>query len=294
MLFRSTDRRNGGTGPGGGPVPPLTKIDRGMIHRPGAAPFAMPPEFKGGLKTLVAALKNGNAEAVESLRAVGRQTWVVGAGDLHKEGMDKRAVRLDQLMAAAGALHPSSPQRALLSIPPRSAQNSAYIASRAFDQSARIASLQSFVSSAAKPAASGDAAASATRAVVRAGAGIVRQESMRARDWNPDVQVGIRAGLSVVYQSQRNEISVPRLGLTSSMAMDRPVLTRDGHARLGWNDRADGGSSGGGYSSGGSSSSGGSVSSGGSSSAGSSGGSVSTAGASGGSSSSGGGGHIRN
>jgi hypothetical protein len=111
----------------------------------------------------------------------------------------------------------------------------------------------------------------------------------RARDWNPDIKIGIKNGVEIVYLSHRNEVYAPQLRISSSMAANHPVLTADGRARLGWNDGSGGG--GGSYSSGGSYAGGGSSSSGGTVSAS---GGASSGGSSGAPASSGGGGHIRN
>jgi hypothetical protein len=276
-------------------ISPVTKVSKDQLQKPGAAPFTMPKEFKSGLKSLIAALKKGDPNAVGSFQAVAKQTMVVGASDLHKGSMHTRAVPLDQFMRVAGSLGANSPQKAILSLPPRSAQNSAYNASRTFERNARISTLQSFVSGRSPAPAANDGAASASRAITRATTGVGPRGNTRARDWNPDIRIGLRAGLDIVYLSQRNEVYAPQLRISSSMAENHPVLTANGRARLGGNEVSGGG---GGYSSGGSYSGGSSSSSGGSSSGSgsvSSSGGASSGGSSGGSSSSsGGGGRIRN
>jgi hypothetical protein len=279
---------------GGKFVPPLSKVSKGQIQKPGAAPFQMPKEFAGGLKALLAALKKGDATAVGSFQAVGKQTLVVGASDLHLGGLHNRAVRLDQLMGAVSALGADSPQKTIMSLPPRSAQNSAYNAGRDFEQNMRLSMLKSFVAGRAAASEDGSGRAPEGRAFFpasgpgRAANGPALKAATRARDWNPDIKIGVKNGVEIVYLSHRNEVYAPQLRISSSMAANHPVLTADGRARLGWNGGSGGGggdySSGGSYS-GGSSSGGGSVSaSGGASSGGSSGASAS----------SGGGGHIRN
>ena len=279
----------GGPGQGsGGSGPTFVKVDKNQLQKPGAPPFAMPKEFKGGLKSLLAALKKGDATAVGSLQAVSRQTLVVSSSDLHQSGLHNRAVRLDQLVEASRSLPANSPQRIILSVPPRSAQNSAYNASRAYDRGARLATLQAGATVREIPVVSNEGRAPVSRVYSKSTSALVQNPGIRARDWNPDVRIGLRAGLDIVYLSQRNEIYVPQLRINSSMAGGGPVLTSDGHVRMGRpnSSGSGGGSSSGSGSSGGSSGSGGgSASSGGSSS---SGGSASSSG------SSSGGGHIRN
>jgi hypothetical protein len=281
----------GGPGAGGGSgMQQFAKIDKNQLQKPGAPPLPMPKEFKGGLKSLLEALKKGDANAVGSLQAVSRQTRVVSGSELHQSGLHNRAVRLDQLLGAARSSPANSPQRIILSLPPQSSQNSAYNASRAYDRGARLASLQAVAQGREIPAFGNPGSAPAGRPIARPSAALVRQSGIRARDWNPDVRIGLRAGLDIVYLSQRNEIYIPQLRINSSMADGGPVLTTDGHVRMGWRDSSGNGggsSSGAGYASSGSSgSSGGSMTSGGSASSG---------GASSGGSSSGGGGggHIR-
>jgi hypothetical protein len=254
----------------------------------------MPKEFKGGLKSLLGALKKGDETAVGSLRAVSRQVLVVNGADLHQGGLHNRVMRLDQFLGAARSLPANSPQRIIMGIPPQSIQNSAYNASRAYDRGARLASLQAVAQGREIPALGNPGSAPAGRWNDRQTAALIRQSGVRARDWNPDVRIGLRAGLDVVYLSQRNEIYVPQLRINSSMADGGPVLTSDGHVRMGWRDSAGnsgGSSAGAGYASSGSSgSSGGATTSGGSASSGG----TSSGGSSSGGSSSGGGGHIRN
>ena len=134
--------------------------------------------------------------------------------------------------------------------------------------------------------------APAGRLAPSASANLVQRSGFRARDWNPDVRIGLRAGLDVVYLSQRNEIHIPQLHINSSMAGGAPILSNDGHVRMAWRNSS--GTNGGSYSGTGYASSGSSGSSGGSMTGG---GSASSGGASSGGSSSGGGGgggHIRN
>jgi hypothetical protein len=275
---------------GGGSGPTFVKVDKNQLQKPGAPPFAMPKEFKSGLKSLLGALKKGDATAVGSLQAVSRQTLVVSSSDLHQSGLHNRAVRLDQLLEASRSLPANSPQRIILSVPPRSAQNSAYNASRTYDRGARLAALQANAPVREVPVIGNAGSAPGSRLNSKSAAALLQKPAVRARDWNPDVRIGLRAGLDIVYLSQRNEIYVPQLRINSSMAQagGGPILTSDGHVRMGWPDSSGsgGGSSSGSGSSGGSSGSGGgSASSGGSSS---SGGSASSSG------SSSGGGHIRN
>jgi len=102
----------------------------------------------------------------------------------------------------------------------------------------------------------------------------ISEPTMRIRDWNPDVSLAQKLGVSIRYLSRSNEISCPELNIRSNFD-GRPV-------RLGSSSVA--ASSGGGQvGASGGVSSGGSVSSGGGSASGSSSGS----------SSSGGGGHIK-
>ena len=265
----------------------FAKIDKDQLQKPGVPPFPMPKEFRSGLKALLGALKKGDEAAVGSLRAISQQVLVVSGADLHQGGLHNRAVRLDQLVQASRSLPANSPQSIILSVPPRSAQNSAYNASRTYDRGARQASLQAGAFVREVPAGGPEGSTPVSRLYSKSGAALLQKPGVRARDWNPDVRIGLRAGLDIVYLSQRNEIYVPQLRINSSMAGGSPVLTSDGHVRMGRLDSSGGGggsSSGTGYTSSGSSGSGGgSASSGGSTS---SGGTASSGG--------GGGGHIRN
>jgi FecR protein len=274
---------------GGSGMQQFSKVDRNQLQKPGTSLFPMPKEYKSGLKSLLAALKNGDETAVGSLRAVSGQARVISASDLYQSGLHNRAVRLDQFLEASRSLPANSPQNIILNVPPRSAQNSAYNASRAYDRGARLAMLQADAAVRALPAGENEGSTPLGRLTPSSSKALVQKSGVRARDWNPDVRIGFRAGLDVVYLSQRNEIYIPQLRINSSMADGGPVLTSDGHVRTGRPDSSGysgGSSSSTGNASSGSSGGGGSASSGGSSSGGGT--------ASSGSSSSSGGGHIRN
>ena len=55
--------------------------------------------------------------------------------------------------------------------------------------------------------------------------------SFRFRDWNPDVQAAIRLGVEISYSSRTNEVTCPRLGLSSRQV--RPAMRAVMRARAG-------------------------------------------------------------
>ena len=261
------------------------KADKNQLRKPEDLPFPMPREYKNGLNSLLGALKKGDERAVGSLRAVSGQSMIIGASDLHQSGLHNRVIRVDQFLDVMKSLPANSPQRVILSVPLPSNQNSAFSAGRAYDRGARLAALQAGAQGREVPSVGGPGGASGSRVNAKPAASPVRQSGIRARDWNPDVRIGLRAGLNIVYLSQRNEISVPQLHINSSMAGGGPILTSDGHVRMAWPDFSrdrSGTSSGSGYAAGESTASAGSAGS-----SGSGGGSASSGGG-------GGGGHIRN
>ncbi|MGB9835989.1 MAG: DUF6600 domain-containing protein [Candidatus Saccharicenans sp.] len=76
----------------------------------------------------------------------------------------------------------------------------------------------------------------------RKAGGPVFNQRLRFRDWNPDVRVAREAGFSLVYDSSRNAIVVPELGVSSREAKEwRVRLTPSGliqHVPSGWADNS--------------------------------------------------------
>jgi len=61
--------------------------------------------------------------------------------------------------------------------------------------------------------------------------GLSTAARVRLADWNPDVRIAVRLGVNIVYDSQRNEVRCPQLGLAS-----RDLAFSRVRASSPWND----------------------------------------------------------
>jgi hypothetical protein len=226
----------------------------------------MPKELYKGYKALMASLRKGDPNVIESLQGTVRAGAVVRGDDLHVSRVGERAVSVAAFVEAVEPLRQAPALRGILSLPAPATAEASRFAGRTLSRNLDAAP-------------SADVPVSSGRVMPRALRNSLAEPAVRIRDWNPDVPVAQRLGVSIRYLSRSNEISCPELNLRSNFD-GRPV-------RLGSSSvsASSGGSSGAAGSSGGMSSGGSVSSSGGSASAGSSGASSST--------SSGGGGHIK-
>ena len=245
--------------------PVLDKVTKGQLQKPDA-PYGMPKELYKGYKALMASLRKGDPNVIESLQGTVRAGAVVRGDDLHVSRVGERAVSVAAFVEAVEPLRQAPALRGILSLPAPATAEASRFAGRTLSRNLDAAP-------------SADVPVSSGRVMPRALRNSLAEPAVRIRDWNPDVPVAQRLGVSIRYLSRSNEISCPELNLRSNFD-GRPV-------RLGSSSvsASSGGSSGAAGSSGGMSSGGSVSSSGGSASAGSSGASSST--------SSGGGGHIK-
>jgi hypothetical protein len=255
---------------GGGEQPPLKpvldKVSKNQLQRP-AAPYGMPKELYKGYKSLMAGLKKGDPGAVESLRTLTKSGALVRSDRIHSPRVNEQAMKVGSFAAAAESLRHSPILKTIFRTPGAPTAAAGRFAARAFDRSR-------------------DAVASdlpkigAGRVFPRSVLNRIPQPSMRIRDWNPDVRIAERLGVSIRYFSRSNEVACPELNLRSSAG--------PGGGRLGGRPgRSGGGSAGQAGTTSQGVSSGGSVSASGGSASGASSGTSSSSGGSGG------GGHIK-
>jgi len=237
----------------------LGKISKDQLQKP-AAPYAMPKEIYKGYRALMARLQKGDPSVIESLRVASKAGALVRGDELHAPRVNERAVQVRTFVEAVEPLRNSPELKSLLSLPAPVTADASRFAGRTYGRNLD-----------ASPAAA--VSVSSGRLMPRAVRSRLPEPTMRIRDWNPDVSVARKLGVSIRYLSGSNEVYSPELNLSSGMG--------GRHIRLG----GGGGSSNAGGGSSGGVSSGGSVSSGG--------GSASAGGSSGSSTSSSGGGHIK-
>jgi hypothetical protein len=262
--------------PGNGTAVPdntLRTVSKDQLKAPSKPHLAMPKEFQAGLKTLMTALRNHDANAVDSMLALGDHAHVVARQALGAADVRIAAMPLKSMLDVARSLSSSDPSRFVLGAAPLSPSRSQFYASREF----HFGELQRGQSDRMARIKSGERLPGAARPLPAATRALYTPIPTRHLDWNPDVRMAAKMGVDVRYASAANEIYSPQLNISSSTVHALGVAA-GGMASYSGGSGASG-SSGGGYAG---------DSSGGVSSGGSASGSTVSASAGGG-----GGGHIK-
>lgn len=253
----------------------LDKIRLAQLKNPGDPPLPITKELKKTYNVLRNALARGDERAVVSVRSLTKQAVVIGAKDLAAARIHTLTSKLETVLNTARNLPAGSALKAVLRLQPQSSRASLFLAAKSFERNA----------AGSGPPAS-DSAMRPSRALPSGLRSTLLVRPERTHDWNPDVRIGRKLGVDILYESRTNAIYSPQLRISSAMAGLRPILDSNGIIRR--IDRSGEGSN----SSSGPSSPGSSSFSGGASSG--TAGSASTGSSSSGSSSSGSGsGHIR-
>jgi hypothetical protein len=218
----------------------LTTIRKDQLKRKANPALPLPKEMKKAFNTMVNALKRGDENALESLLEVSRRSVFLKKNDLGLEKWQSRVVGRDQVLKNMGGQPlPEKPE------PPSSSVAVSADALRTIHRRQLISEIQMHLNPAAKDLSSHAPALArdfdfnrelrqvphAPR-VERGGeqAGRPRamdsssRPSLRFRDWNPDIRTGINLGVDIRYDTRRNEIVAPELGLRSGDAGPRMRL----------------------------------------------------------------------
>jgi len=210
----------------------VTTIRKDQLKRKNNPALPLPKEMKKALNAAMNALKKGDENALASLREVSRHSVFLRKEELASGGWQEKAVGLDQLLKAhKGEGLPERTERL------RSSLSVSAEVLRTIDRRQLIGEIQLRLSPAKSdlinqaPALARDfqfnpgrmERADALR-IDRGGDGAVHprqaspsgQPSLRFRDWNPDIRTGIHLGVDIRYDSRRNEVVAPQLGLHSS------------------------------------------------------------------------------
>jgi hypothetical protein len=262
------------------------RVSVNQLRRPANPRLLMPREFQKLSKSLLAAVKRGDARALDALRNVSKQAVIVRASDINAPKIPDKALTRESILAAVRNMSGPAPLTAISRLPALSSLNSAKIAARSFDRNTRAASPRASGGAMPKPEMLDKSLVSLQQlpAAIRS---YLMSPPTRIRDWNPDVKEARRIGVDLLYLSGSNTIFSPQLKLSSLDALGGKIMRSSSPTGVYELRRGEG--------SGGSTSSSESSSGAGSSSAssGSSAGASSGASTSSGSSASSGGGHIR-
>ncbi len=191
-------------------------IRKDQLSRKKSSPYPIPKELKKSYKKMVTALENGDEMILSRLQKIPEHVSLVNKEDLNTSRVHEKAFSLADLSA--------DEQRTFLN--QRTDQNSYLLAVDTFSRNERVSSLRDKFNGLIRvnPAPSEQiesAKSSATQKVSSRSVGIrsmafePKTSSERFRDWNPDISVARRAGISIKYSSRSNEVRCPELNLTS-------------------------------------------------------------------------------
>jgi hypothetical protein len=217
----------------------LRRIRKNQLQGKPLSYYPLQKEYRGSLKELVSAMKNGDPGILASIREYGKQTVFVRKEDLNTARIHQKAVNLRVL---SPQIQKNSHAQKPLKDPYREAvntyrKNAAGLSSRSPDslepagQKNRGTSLPgnaAHSSATKKKAATEDPAARMARDFLNGKINYIPTNvkiavrspkpsgtTVRFRDWNPDTAVALRAGVSLKYFSRSNEIQCPELNLSS-------------------------------------------------------------------------------
>lgn len=198
-------------------MPRRTVISKGMLKQPAATSYPVPPELKGALKRVTAAVWSGDPRLRDSAGATPRHLVFVNGADLKARAVNEKALTWDQVPKAGAPPSKESPS-ARRPVDPRR-------------EAARV------LRGAGTPASalprgdrpSGEAAAARNPSLApplserpAAPARPAEGPGARFRDWNPDLRVARELGVRIEYSSARNEVICPELGISSKDRENAP------------------------------------------------------------------------
>ncbi len=217
----------------------LRRLSKNMLQKKPPAYYPLQKEYIGTLKKLVSAMKSGDQGIQASVREHGKQTVFVKKEDLNAARIHEKSVAFRDL---SQQMWKNSKPKKSLKDPYREAvkthrKNAAGLSSSSpgsLDPAGRKIRGTSLPGNAAHSNASkkedpakdpgvkmyvdflsGDINYVPTNVRITRKSSIRSKPFVRFRDWNPDVTVALRAGVSLKYSSRSNEIQCPELNLSS-------------------------------------------------------------------------------
>ncbi len=211
----------------------LRVIRKDQLRKKESSPYPIPKELKKAYQKVLAGLENGDERILSRLVKVPEHVMLVNKEDLNASRIHERVIRLTDLSAAV--------QKTFIS--QSSVKNSYRTAVDTYTRNERVASLldkfkglirdvegqesKAIQSPEIKrnPSLQGQRETAKTAAPkkdavsrspsIRSMTFEPKRPSLRFRDWNPDMKVARRAGVSIKYSSRSNEVRCPELNITS-------------------------------------------------------------------------------
>ncbi|MFQ6038675.1 MAG: DUF6600 domain-containing protein, partial [Candidatus Aminicenantales bacterium] len=217
--------------PGARPI--LRKIKKDQLHKEKAKTYPMPKELKKVYRRVVAGMDRQDERIVSALRQLPRMGAMVPERDLNAPHLEEKVIRVTHL--------PAERQTAVFR-EGLSGEDSRQ-AARTFLRNEKRAVLREKITTMilgrgfpkAMASGTGERAKARAQKSLETGRGtgrtgpassekqvqalpsrsVLRPGGTRFLDWNPDVKVARRAGVSILYSSRTNEVVCPELRLTS-------------------------------------------------------------------------------
>lgn len=197
-------------------------LSKDQLKSKKTAPYPMPKELKETYKRVVVALENGEDWVLSPLKEVPNHLLVVSQEDLNAPNIHEKAVKLSSISQNKSInLLFQEPQR-----------NPHHRAKQTYLRNEKMATLREKINDIMSNVEGLEGLDSQeflpSKVIVtspkNAAQGYWSQNpelinpnrsSARFRDWNPDIKVARRAGVSIRYSSRSNEVRCPELNLSS-------------------------------------------------------------------------------
>jgi hypothetical protein len=239
----------------------ITVISKKQLKKKGNTTYIMPKEVKRAYKKVISALKKGDDRAIDSLRKIPEHMVIVKKQDLNAKRIQDIALKLRdvpsqvrkelipgkssknayreavdtyKLNAFRGSLRDYKNQIEsyyrgyITSSLKKNMESVSNKAESLKTQKIRVGSKIKV----SKPRVISPEKESSFRKVEKSISNISKStklgSSLRFRDWNPDVGLARKAGVSIKYVSRTNEIRCPELGLYSRNVGSRGYAGRGG------------------------------------------------------------------
>jgi len=205
----------------------LRAIRKDQLKKKQTIQYTLPKEMKKAYRNLITALKKGDKRVFESLRKIPEHSVVVKKEDLNAERIQEKALNPLEIpvLEQKESLSQKSikdPYREAVRTYRRNEYAVSFGKKYPMTMSGKKDKGRALQNNSGRYGVVNmavDARVRISRQIVGLGkeriASKPRQSGMRFRDWNPDVKVARRAGVSIKYSSRTNEVRCPELGLTS-------------------------------------------------------------------------------
>jgi hypothetical protein len=186
----------------------VTRITKDQLRQGEVQALPIPKELKSSYKTFVAALQRKDDRAIGSMKMLAENMVVIRQSDIKSPNLKDKILSASQVRQTMTATTSPAPRGFI-----RNSYNDAlqaFGASRPLEGRVRSTSSDPFPQSLSPGP------------VLRGPSGSPRPSAadvgMRFRDWNPDIRVAHRLGVSIDYSSHSNVVRCPELRFTSKEA----------------------------------------------------------------------------